>query len=72
MKLSISFSSAANQTLSIHVQKYFDVNHHKMAYSQTAHNDKDPKLFFLTIHHTTRVHYFEITFYFNGSIIIDY
>jgi hypothetical protein len=31
-RLSISFSSAANQTLSIHVQKYFDVNHRKMAY----------------------------------------
>jgi hypothetical protein len=41
---------AANQTLSIHVQKYFDVNHRKMAYSQTAHNDKDPKLFFLLDH----------------------
>jgi hypothetical protein len=43
MKLSISFSSAANQTLSIHVQKYFDVNHRKMAYSADSPQRQRPK-----------------------------
>jgi hypothetical protein len=71
MKLSISFSSAANQT-PIHVQKYFDVNHRKMATSRQPTTTRPKAVLPSRPYTIPLVNYLEITFYFNGSIIIDY
>jgi hypothetical protein len=57
----------------IHVQKYFDVNHRKMAYSADSPQRQRPKAVLPSRPYTIPLEsIISITFYFNGSIIIDY